>query len=286
MTMRVVETKREIRALVEAARANGRVVGLVPTMGYFHEGHLELMRRARAECDLVVVSLFVNPTQFGPSEDLAAYPRDFERDSGLAREVGVDLLFAPSVDEMYRAGASTFVTVEGLSEVMCGSSRPTHFRGVATVVAKLFNIVPAHRAYFGMKDAQQLAVIRAMVSDLDFPVEVVAVETVREEDGLAMSSRNTYMTVDERRQAVALRRALDEAERLIAAGERSSARISGAMEEVLAAYPLVQLEYISICDNIFLRPLESLSGNVLIGIAARLGRARLIDNIQLEIGSE
>ncbi len=281
--MRVIRTKREMRALVEEAVGAGRLVGLVPTMGYFHEGHLELMRRARAECDLVVVSLFVNPTQFAPGEDLAAYPRDFARDCSLAEEVGVDCVFAPEVEEMYPGQASTYVTVEGLSEVMCGVSRPTHFRGVATVVAKLFNIIPAQRAYFGTKDAQQLAVIRKMVDDLDFRVEVVAVATVREEDGLAMSSRNTYLGPEERKQAVALNLALREAERLVAAGERDAGVVARAMERVFAAYPLVNLEYISICDNILLRPVESLSGSVLIAVAARVGRARLIDNIQLEI---
>lgn len=281
----MIKTRREIGELVERARADGLVVGLVPTMGYFHEGHLELMRSARADCDVVVVSLFVNPTQFAPGEDLASYPRDFERDARLAEEAGVDLLFAPPVEEMYRGEASTFVTVEGLSEVMCGASRPTHFRGVATVVAKLFNMIPAQRAYFGMKDAQQLAVIRKMVEDLDFPVELVAVGTVREGDGLAMSSRNMYLEPEERSQAVALRRALDEAERLVASGERDARAVAAAMEEVFAAYPLVDLEYICICDNISLRPLGSMSGDVLIGVAARVGRARLIDNIQLAISS-
>jgi pantoate--beta-alanine ligase len=281
--MKVINKKDEIRGIALDARAGGRAVGLVPTMGFFHEGHLQLMRSARAECDVVVVTLFVNPTQFGAGEDLESYPRDFDRDRALAEAEGVDYLFAPAVEEMYPEGTSTSVEVEGLSAVMCGCSRPDHFRGVATVVAKLFNIVPAARAYFGQKDPQQLAVVRRMAADLDFDIEIVPVPTVREQDGLAMSSRNMYLLPEERGQAVALFRSLEEARRLVESGERGAGAVSEAMQAVLSAYPLVDLEYISICDNIFLRPLEELSGEVLVAVAARLGRARLIDNLLLDI---
>jgi pantoate--beta-alanine ligase len=281
--MEIIKKKDEMREIVEEEKARGMTVGLVPTMGFFHEGHLALMRRARADCDVVVVSLFVNPTQFGPGEDLEAYPRDFERDRALAESVGVDYIFAPEVEEMYPAGASTFVEVEEISGVMCGRSRPGHFRGVATVVAKLFNIMPAQKAYFGQKDAQQLVVIRKMAADLDIPVEVIPVPTVRESDGLAMSSRNTYLEPEERAQAVALYRSLEAARALVEVGERRAYNVSNAMEEVISTFPLVNLEYIFICDNIFLQPLEELSGEVLVAVAARIGRARLIDNMLLTV---
>ncbi len=281
--MEVVETKDEMRNIAERAKAAGKVVGVVPTMGYFHEGHRELMRRARAECDVVVVTLFVNPTQFAPGEDLEAYPRDFERDSRMAQSVGVDYIFAPAVEEMYPGGATTCIEVEGLSSLMCGCARPTHFRGVATVVGKLFNIVPAQKAYFGQKDAQQLVIIRRMAADLDFPVEVIAVPTAREPDGLAMSSRNAYLEREERDQAVSLFTALEAARAMIESGERDADAVEAAMKQVLADAPLVNLEYIAICDNILLRPLGELTGEVLIAVAARIGRARLIDNMIFEI---
>jgi pantoate--beta-alanine ligase len=281
--MEIVRTKASMRRIVEEAKAAGLVVGVVPTMGCFHEGHLDLMRRARSECDVVVVTLFVNPTQFGAGEDLAAYPRDLERDSRMASSVGVDYIFLPDASEMYPEAFATRVEVEGLSDIMCGASREGHFGGVATVVAKLFNIVPAQRAYFGQKDAQQLVIIRKMAEDLDFAVEVVPVATRREDDGLAMSSRNTYLTRGERAQAVALNLALERAGELLAGGERRAGNVMAAMEEVVNAYPLVNLEYVSICDNILLRPLEELSGGVLIALAARVGKARLIDNMVFEI---
>jgi pantoate--beta-alanine ligase len=277
--MEVIKKKEEIRRVAVDARAAGETVGLVPTMGFFHEGHLQLMRRARSECDVVVVSLFVNPTQFCAGEDLESYPRDFDRDGGLAEAEGVDYIFAPEVEEMYPEGSATFVEVERLSGAMCGRSRPEHFRGVATVVAKLFNIVPAQRAYFGQKDAQQLVIVKRMAADLDFGIEIVPVPTVREPDGLAMSSRNMYLLPEEREQAVALFRSLEEARRLIESGERRPGAVLTAMQAVFYAYPLVNLEYISICDNIFLKPLEELSGEVLVAVAVRLGRARLIDNM-------
>ena len=281
--MEVIKKKDKMRGLVDEAKARGETVGLVPTMGFFHEGHLELMRRARAECDVVVVTLFVNPTQFGPGEDLDAYPRDFERDRALAESVGVDYIFAPEVEEMYPEGAATFVEVEELHRVMCGRTRPGHFRGVATIVSKLFNIVPAHMAYFGQKDAQQLVIIRKMAADLDFPIEIIPVPTVRESDGVAMSSRNTYLEPEEREQAIALHRSLEAARLLVEQGQRQAGKIRSPMENLISTFPLVNLEYISICDNIFLRPLEELSGEVLVAVAVRIGRARLIDNMVFKI---
>jgi len=272
-----------MRDLVERTRAAGRLVGLVPTMGFFHEGHLELMRRARTECGVVVVTLFVNPTQFGPSEDYDAYPRDFERDSALAEAVGVDYLFSLEAEEMYPEGFQTTVSVKELSEVMCGEDRPGHFDGVATVVAKLFNIIPAHRAYFGQKDAQQLLVIRRMARDLNFPIEIIAVPTVREEDGLAMSSRNSYLSPEERLAATVLYRSLEAAASLIESGENSTGVIREEMEQVISTEPLVNLEYVTICDNIYLQPLSELSGEVLLALAARVGRARLIDNMVFDV---
>jgi len=279
----VVKATGRIRDIVERARTAGRVVGLVPTMGFFHEGHLELMKRARAECDLVVVTLFVNPTQFGPAEDYEAYPRDFERDRALAEGVGVDYLFAPEAEEMYPEGFQTSVSVERLSKVMCGAARTGHFDGVATVVAKLFNIITAHKAYFGQKDAQQLLIIRRMAKDLDFPVEVVAVPTVRERGGLAMSSRNRYLSPEERSAATDLYRSLEAAASLIESGEKRAEVVREEMEKVISAEPLVNLEYIAICDNIYLQPLSVLSGEVLVALAARVGKARLIDNMVFDV---
>lgn len=277
--MEVVKEIDSVREIVGRARAAGRLVGLVPTMGFFHDGHLELMRRARAECDVVVVTLFVNPTQFGPAEDYDAYPRDFERDSALAEAVGVDYLFSPGVEQMYPEWFQTSVSVAEVSKVMCGAGRPGHFDGVATVVAKLFNIIPAHKAYFGQKDAQQLLIIKRMAKDLDFPIEIVTVPTVREEDGLAMSSRNCYLSPKERIAATALYRSLEAAASLIEAGEKSAGVVREEMEKVIFTEPIVNLEYIAICDNIHFKPLSELSGEVLVALAARVGKARLIDNM-------
>jgi len=283
--VRVVKAASVMREIVQEAHAEGRTVGLVPTMGFFHQGHLELMRRARRECDVVVVTLFVNPTQFTPGEDYQDYPRDFGRDSSMAEREGVDFIFAPEVGEMYPEGSRTAVEVTELSNVMCGALRRGHFRGVTTVVAKLFNIVGADRAYFGQKDAQQLVIIRRMAGDLNFPQEIIAVPTVREEDGLAMSSRNTYLEPEERRAATVLYRSLEAARLMIETGERNAETIRGAMEAVLSHEPLANLEYIAICDNIYLEPLENLYGEVLIALAARIGKARLIDNMALNLES-
>jgi pantoate--beta-alanine ligase len=280
--LKVIRTKEEMRRTVMQARADGRTVGLVPTMGFFHEGHLELMRRA-SECDVVVVSLFVNPTQFGEGEDFTDYPRDFDRDCAMAESVGVEYIFAPEPAEMYPEGFTTHVEVEKMSDVMCGAFRPGHFSGVATVVAKLFNIMPADRAYFGQKDAQQLAVIRAMARDLDFYIRIVGVPTVREEDGLAMSSRNTYLDADERAAATVLHRALERASALVEQGERDPEQVRRAVVDIVGSEPLARLEYVDICDNIYLRPTAELKGEILVALAVRIGRARLIDNVILRI---
>ncbi len=281
--MLVLNSINEMRKAALEQRRAGITVGLVPTMGFFHAGHISLMQTAREECGFVVVSIFVNPTQFGPGEDLEDYPRDFERDVKMADQAGVDCIFNPGASEMYPEPYLTYVEVEKAGAVLCGASRPGHFRGVATVVAKLFNIVPAHRAYFGLKDAQQVWVIRRMARDLDFDIEVVACPTVRESDGLAMSSRNTYLEPEERRAAAVLNRSLRLAEDLVAAGERDAAAVISEMKRLIDAEPLVRTEYIEAVDWESLAPAASLDGEVLIALAARVGRARLIDNVLLGV---
>jgi pantoate--beta-alanine ligase len=272
-----------MREAAEAARRAGRSVGLVPTMGYLHEGHLSLLRRARAENDLVVLSIFVNPAQFGAGEDLERYPRDLERDLALAGGAGVDLLFHPPAEEMYLPGHSTWVDVEGLTQHLCGRSRRGHFRGVATVCTKLFALCLPHRAYFGQKDAQQALVIRRMIRDLDLGVDLVVCPIVREPDGLAMSSRNVHLSAEERAQAPMLRRALDRAEAMAAAGERSAQAIARAMRAELASAELARLDYIEIVDAEALRPVERLQGEILVAVAAYFGATRLIDNTIIQV---
>ncbi len=260
----------------------GLQVAFVPTMGFFHEGHLSLMRTARVEGSYVVVSVFVNPTQFGVGEDLAHYPRDAARDEELARQEGVDLLFMPDAGSMYPEGYRTYVEVEGMSALLCGRSRPTHFRGVATVVAKLLNIVEPDLLFLGRKDAQQAVLLRRMVEDLDFPCEVVVCPTVREADGLAMSSRNTYLSPEERRQALSLSRSLRRACDLVLAGERSALTLVSSIREELQRWPLVQEDYVAAVDMHSLQPLSTLKDEALIAVAARVGSARLIDNAVLK----
>ncbi len=281
--MQVAKTVREVRAWTKLARAEGKTIGFVPTMGYFHEGHLQLMRRAKAECDLCVVSLFVNPTQFGPSEDYQRYPRDFARDAAMAESVGVDLLFAPEVQEMYPEGYQTYVEVTELTRRLEGAARPGHFRGVATVCTKLFNIVQADRAYFGKKDYQQLKVIERMVRDLNLPVEIVPCDTVREPDGLAMSSRNVYLKPEERQAATVLYRALCAGREAILSGEHDALAVQNLVEQTIATEPLVRTEYVDVADAETLEPLTELKGEVLISLAARVGVARLIDNITVSV---
>ncbi len=281
--MRVISSIAEMREVAAGRRRGGETVGLVPTMGYFHPGHISLMRAAREECDFVAVSLFVNPAQFGLAEDLAAYPRDLARDSDMAEAAGVDCMFCPRAADMYPDPYLTYIEVEGVGERLCGESRPGHFRGVATVVAKLLNIIPAHRAYFGLKDAQQLWVIRKMARDLDFDVAIVACPTVRASDGVALSSRNVYLDAEERRAAAVLYRSLRLAERMAAGGERDPSSITAAMGEAIAEEPLVSAEYIAAVDWESLQPLERMRGEVLIALAARVGKARLIDNVLLRM---
>src|SRR4051812_38787013 len=255
--MKIVGQIPAVRAESRAARADGRRVGFVPTMGALHEGHLSLVRAAKAQADLVIVSIFVNPTQFGPNEDLARYPRPFEKDRALLEQEGVDVLFAPAVEEMYPNGAVTYVTVEGMSERLCGRSRPGHFRGVTTVVSKLFHIVEPDSAFFGQKDAAQLANIRQMVKDLNIPVSIVACPIVREADGLAMSSRNAYLSADERKQALVLSRALGVVQKLYDSGERHISILQKAATAEFAKEPSVVLDYVELIDPDTLLPFQS-----------------------------
>ncbi len=280
--MKIVHTIAEIREFVRQARLAGCTVGLVPTMGYLHEGHLELMRRARERCGVVVASVFVNPAQFGPNEDLARYPRDLERDARLAEEVGVDVVFNPPVEEMYPPGYCTYVDVERITENMCGASRPGHFRGVATVVTKLFNIVRPDAAFFGQKDAQQALVIRRMAADLNMDLEIVTVPTVREPDGLAMSSRNVYLDPEQRRAALVLAGSLDRAVEAVRAGERDVLQIRRLVEELIRAEPLARIDYVEIYSYPGLEPVERLQGQALLALAVKFGQTRLIDNVILE----
>lgn len=277
--MKVIETVSEMMRL---SKELDRPLGLVPTMGYLHEGHLSLVRKAREESRTVVVSIFVNPAQFGPTEDLATYPRDMERDLALLMEVGTDIVFAPSVEEVYPVGFDTWVTVDKLSQKLEGAVRPGHFRGVATVVAKLFNIVRPDRAYFGQKDGQQCAVIRRMARDLNMGLEVVVLPTVREADGLAMSSRNVYLTPEQRRAAPVLYRALCRARDMWQQGERDAERLRQAARQIIEAEPQVErLDYVSVADAETLEELDTVDRPAMVSLAAMVGKARLIDNVLL-----
>jgi pantoate--beta-alanine ligase len=276
--MNVTRTVDEMRG---ARRALEGDVGLVPTMGYLHEGHLSLVRAARGENEHVVVSIFVNPTQFGPNEDFERYPRDEDRDLELLRGEGVDVVFAPSVEEMYPPGDATFVDVEGVTDVLEGAHRPGHFRGVATVVSKLFHIIEPTRAYFGQKDAQQLLVIKMMVRDQRMPVEIVGCPTVREQYGLAMSSRNAYLSPVQREAAPVLRQALERAKDLFADGERDGERLRAAMREMIDGEPLATADYVSVADTETLAELERVEADALASLAVRIGKTRLIDNVTL-----
>jgi pantoate--beta-alanine ligase len=280
--MQVLTTIEDFRAA--KARLSGSW-GFVPTMGYLHEGHLALVRRARAENERVAVSIFVNPTQFGPSEDLAAYPRDLQRDLKLLEPLGVDLVFHPAPEVMYPPDFQTTVTVEEVTKTLEGAARPGHFRGVATVVTKLFNVVQADRAYFGQKDAQQVVVIKRMVADLDMPIRIVVCPTVREPDGLAMSSRNAYLDPAQRRAAAVLFRALSAAKARCDAGERDAEAIRGAMRATLEQEPLAKTEYVSAAALLTLRELDRVEDDVLLSLAVRIGKTRLIDNFLKEGGA-
>jgi pantoate--beta-alanine ligase len=276
--MQVLSTVREMRAACRAVRKNGQTLGLVPTMGALHAGHIALVRAARAQCDVVAASIFVNPKQFGPNEDFAKYPRTFEQDCALLEAEDVALVFAPQAEEMYPAGASTLVEVEGIGDRLDGASRPGHFRGVTTVVAKLFHIVGPDKAFFGQKDAAQVAVLRSMVRNLNFDLELVVCPTVREMDGLALSSRNRYLSVPDRARALVLSRALDVISANYRAGEKDVARLLKAGRNVMATEPEVRIDYLEIVDAETLLPLREAAAGALVAVAAYVGGTRLIDN--------
>lgn len=279
--MKVVKTIKEVREIVSEWKKQGLTVGLVPTMGYLHEGHQSLIRRSD-ENDRTVVSVFVNPIQFGPNEDFAAYPRDLERDTKKCEEAGADLIFAPEASEMYAEDFSSFVDMTGPTDELCGLRRPGHFRGVCTVVSKLFNIVTPDRAYFGQKDAQQLAVIRRMVRDLSFGIEIVGCPIVREEDGLAKSSRNTYLSPNERKAAVIISQSLKAGQEMIENGETDTAKILDSIIAMIESEPLAKIDYIKAVDADSIEPVDTVSGRVLFAAAVYIGKTRLIDNFIAE----
>ena len=274
--MQVTTTVEETRKLVKNWKKEGKTIGLVPTMGFLHEGHASLIRRCREENDIVVVSDFVNPTQFGPTEDLEAYPRDFKRDSELCESLGTDLIFHPEPKDMYH-DPHAFVSIDTLSETLCGKTRPIHFKGVCTVVTKLFHIVAPDRAYFGEKDAQQLAIIRKMVKDLNFDIEIVGCPIVREEDGLAKSSRNTYLNDKERQSALCLSRAVKTGKEVIYTGADAK-EVLNPMKAIIEAEPLARIDYVMMVDALTMQPIEKADRDVLVAMAVYIGKTRLIDN--------
>lgn len=279
--MKVVNSVAAVRAEVKSMRMSGGTIGLVPTMGFLHDGHLSLMKRAKEDNDLVVVSIFVNPTQFGPNEDLDSYPRNLERDLELCESVGVDVVFTPTVSEMYPEGYSTYVDAEGpITQTLCGASRQGHFKGVTSVVSKLFNIAAPDKAYFGQKDAQQVAVIEKMVRDLNFDLEIVPCDIVREVDGLAMSSRNAYLSEAERKDALVLSQSLEIANKAIENGQRNAQEIIGQMKAHILSVDTSEIDYIQIVDAKSLADVEVLKGDTLIAIAVKIGKTRLIDNLR------
>lgn len=281
-TMKIAYTVEDVKSQVRQWKKEGLTVGLVPTMGYLHEGHESLIKRAVAENDRVVASVFLNPTQFAPNEDLASYPRDFEADTKLCEGAGAALVFHPEPSEMYAEDACTFVDMTAVTKELCGKSRPIHFRGVCTVVNKLMNISMADRAYFGQKDAQQLAVIRRMVRDLNMNVEVVGCPIIREADGLAKSSRNTYLSEEERKAGLVLSQAVKLGQKLVAEGEKSAAAVTGAMSELISAEPLAKIDYVSMVSWDSIEPVETIEGPVLVAMAVYIGKTRLIDNFIYE----
>lgn len=274
--MQVTKTVEETRKQIKQWKKEGKTIGLVPTMGFLHEGHASLIRKCREQNDIVVVSDFVNPTQFGPNEDLEAYPRDFERDSKLCESLGADLIFAPSPEDMYH-DPHAFVNIDTLSETLCGKTRPIHFKGVCTVVTKLFHIVAPDRAYFGEKDAQQLAIIRKMVKDLNFDIEIVGCPIVREEDGLAKSSRNTYLNDKERQAALCLSRAVKTGKEVIYTGADAK-EVLNPMKAIIEAEPLARIDYVMMVDALTMQPIEKADRDVLVAMAVYIGKTRLIDN--------
>ncbi|SNU07990.1 pantothenate synthetase [Lachnospiraceae bacterium] len=284
MSIKVVKTVDEVRKYVKKWRKNGETVGLVPTMGYLHAGHQSLIKRSVEDNDRTVVSVFVNPIQFGPNEDLEAYPRDLERDSLLCETTGADLVFNPEPEEMYKDGFVSFVDMNGLTNHLCGLSRPVHFRGVCTVCSKLFNIVGPDRAYFGQKDAQQLAVIKRMVKDLNMPLEIIGCPIVREADGLAMSSRNTYMNVEERNAALILSKSINLGKELVDNGERNANVVKEKMTALLESEPMADVEYVEVVNNLTMESVEEITGEILVAIAVKINnKVRLIDNFITEV---
>ncbi|MBT2642023.1 pantoate--beta-alanine ligase [Bacillus sp. ISL-41] len=281
--MKIIKTINEMQEQVQKLTAEGKTIGYVPTMGFLHEGHISLMKNARPENDVVVLSIFVNPLQFGPTEDLDAYPRDFERDHKIAEAEGVDFIFYPSPEEMYPGKSSIKVSVVERTDVLCGKSRPGHFDGVATVLFKLFNIIQPTRAYFGLKDAQQVAVVHGLIKDFNFPIELIPVETVREEDGLAKSSRNVYLSDEERIQAVELSRSLKMARLAIDNGERNADELVGLIKNHLNEHTTGTVDYIEIYSYPELQELKALKGKVIIALAVKFSKARLIDNTIIEV---
>ena len=277
--MKIITGISDMQSFADSLRSQGRTIGFVPTMGFLHDGHVSLMGRARQSCDIVVVSIFVNPTQFGPREDFSRYPRDEEGDRKKCEAAGIDVLFMPAVAEMYPEKPSVFVVVEGISDVLEGAIRPGHFRGVATVVAKLFSIVKPHKAFFGQKDYQQCAVIKGMVKGLNLDVEIVVMPIVREKDGLAMSSRNSYLNVDERRKAAVIYRALFAAKELAVAGVREPEKLRSKMQAILAEEKGISIDYIEIADPESLAPVDAVTENMVLLVAVRIGSTRLIDNL-------
>ena len=281
--MKVVSTIKEVREIVKAWKAEGKSIGFVPTMGYLHEGHESLIKRAVAENDVAVVSIFVNPMQFGPTEDLASYPRDLEADSKLCEADGAKLIFHPEPEEMYHDGFCSFVDMNGLTNALCGLSRPVHFRGVCTVVSKLFNIVKPDRAYFGEKDAQQLAVIKRMVDDLNMDIEIIGCPIIREADGLAKSSRNTYLSEETRKQAVILSKALRQGKEMIEAGERNPEVVKKIIRDTIETMPLAKIDYVEMVDFKTFENVTEITGEVLTAVAVYIGKTRLIDNFIIQI---
>ncbi len=280
--MEITGSIKRVREQVREWRKAGLTVGLVPTMGYLHEGHKSLIDKAVEQNDKVVVSVFVNPMQFGPTEDLESYPRDMDRDAALCEKAGAALIFHPEPEEMYDDNFSSFVDMNTLTGGLCGKTRPIHFRGVCTVVAKLFNIVTPDRAYFGQKDAQQLAVIRHMVNDLSFGIEIVGCPIIREEDGLAKSSRNTYLSEDERKAALVLSRSLKEGRKLVEDGEKDAAKVKKTITDIIEKEPLAKIDYVEVVDWNTLEPVEKIDGPILTAIAVYIGKTRLIDNFIIE----
>lgn len=281
--IQTVKTIAEVRKQIKEWRQQGLSIGFVPTMGYLHEGHGSLMEKAKEECDRVVASIFVNPMQFGANEDLDCYPRDLEADTRLCESIGVDLIFHPEVEEMYAEGFCSFVDMDGLTQELCGKSRPTHFRGVCTVVSKLFHIVMPDKAYFGQKDAQQLAVIRRMVKDLDMDIQIVGCPIIREEDGLAKSSRNTYLNPEERKAALILSQTIRLGEKLVGEGMRETKTLVEAMKENLSTEPLARIDYVEAVSMDSMQKVEKLEGEILVAMAVYIGKTRLIDNFMIRV---